>query len=364
MQRDNTFSICKAIGIILMVIYHAGGPSYFTRFAYEFIMPLFFMASGYFFNTKYLSDEATFVKKRLKGLYVPFVKWSVVFLILHNLMFTVGILSEQVGNATGGVTHPYTWHVFQQRLWNIFLSMSSYDEFLCGAYWFFRALLVASIAYLVLYKLLVAITKRWYKDNDSIAFPLSICMIAILLAAWQTAEGLRITTLVQGGYRDIMGVFFIGCGNVFRLLRSRYKVNIITTLCLLAITVGFSIYAPTGMVYNASFETFIKLPIPAICGTLAIYNISWWMDKKNIWGKQFWIFCGNNTLYILLFHFVAFKIASILKILCYGLDWKQLGAFPFIPAPPQSDGFWIVYTICGIGIPLLGIYIQKLYSAR
>lgn len=113
-KRNTVISICKAIGIILMVITHSECPSALCTFAYEFHMPLFFITAGYFFSVKYLSDEATFVKKRIKGLYLPFVKWAVFFLIIHNWMFDLGILNEKYGNPGGGVTHPYSWHQMQQ----------------------------------------------------------------------------------------------------------------------------------------------------------------------------------------------------------------------------------------------------------
>ena len=145
MKRDTTISVCKGIAIILMVIAHAEAPGRLCRFIFEFHMPLFFITAGYFFSLKYLNDEATFVKKRVKGLYWPFVKWSVFFLIIHNWMFDIGILNEQYGNEAGGVTHPYTWHQIQQNLWNIVTAMGGYDQFLCGAFWFFRGLFVASL---------------------------------------------------------------------------------------------------------------------------------------------------------------------------------------------------------------------------
>ena len=128
-----------------MVVGHSECPGALCAFIYEFHMPLFFITAGYFFSLRYLDDEAAFVKKRLKGLYVPFVKWSVVFLLLHNLMFDFGVMNEQYGNAGGGVTHPYTWHQIQQNLWNILTAMGGYDQFLNGAFWFFRGLLVASV---------------------------------------------------------------------------------------------------------------------------------------------------------------------------------------------------------------------------
>ena len=138
MKRDTTISICKGIAIILMVIAHAEAPGWLCKFIFEFHMPLFFITAGYFFSLKYLNDEATFVWKRVKGLYWPFVKWSVFFLVIHNWMFDLGVLNEQYGNEAGGVLHPYSWHQMQQNLWNIVTAMGGYDAFLCGAFWFFR----------------------------------------------------------------------------------------------------------------------------------------------------------------------------------------------------------------------------------
>ena len=127
MKHDSSISICKGLAIILMVIGHAEAPGAISAFIYEFHMPLFFITAGYFFNLKYLNDEATFVKRRLKGLYVPFVKWALFFLIIHNLMFKWGILNEKYGNFQGGVTHPYSWHQLQQNFWNIITAMGGYD---------------------------------------------------------------------------------------------------------------------------------------------------------------------------------------------------------------------------------------------
>ena len=103
LMRNPVFSVCKAIGIILMVIGHAEAPELVCNFLYTFHMPLFFIAAGYFFSEKNLADPWTFCKKRFKGLYLPFVKWSLVYLLLHNVFHYFGILNETYGNWTGGV---------------------------------------------------------------------------------------------------------------------------------------------------------------------------------------------------------------------------------------------------------------------
>ena len=131
-MRNNVISICKGIAIILMVLGHTEGPGFLMHIVYLFHMPIFFITAGYFFSRKYLSEPWTFVVKRFKGLYVPMVKWALFFLLTHNLMFKIGLLSEQYGNWENGVTHPYDLHAFLQRAVSIVTSMSGYDEFLAG----------------------------------------------------------------------------------------------------------------------------------------------------------------------------------------------------------------------------------------
>ena len=364
MKRDTTISICKGIAIILMVIAHAEAPGWLCKFIFEFHMPLFFITAGYFFSLKYLDDEATFVKKRIKGLYWPFVKWSVFFLIIHNWMFDIGILNERYGNEMGGVTHPYTWHQIQQNLWNIFTAMGGYDQFLCGAFWFFRGLFVASILYLILYKVLdtgtnymtTKMNKPWKVKK---AIPYLICLLMLILCGWKTHEGLRIVTLVQGGYRDLMGCFFFGCGFIFRhyvdeykQLISRYYVSVWMTI-LFGIVVGlFSVYLTANMNWRSTYTQFLSLPIPALLGFLMTYNISSWLDKHEGRLKQFLIYTGDHTLNIFIFHIISYKVVSLLKIWYYGLDIHQIGCHMVIHEYSQQDYFWILYTIAGVGIPL------------
>ena len=349
MKRDTTISICKGIAIILMVIAHAEAPGWLCKIIFEFHMPLFFITAGYFFSLRYLDDEATFVKKRIKGLYWPFVKWSVFFLIIHNWMFDIGVLNERYGNEMGGVTHPYTWHQIQQNLWNIFTAMGGYDQFLCGAFWFFRGLFVASILYLILYKVI----------GNRKATPYLICLLMLVLCGWKTHEGLRIVTLVQGGYRDMMGCFFFGCGFIFRQFvdrynqwASRYHASIWST-ALFGIVVGlFSVYLTANMNWRSTYTQFLSLPVPALLGFLMTYNISSWIDKHEGKFKQFLTYTGDHTLYIFIFHIVSYKVVSLIKIWYYGLDIHQIGCHMVIHEYSQQDYFWILYTIAGVGIPL------------
>jgi len=363
MKQNTAISISKAIAIILMVIGHASCPVLFGKFLYEFHMPLFFMTAGYFFSVKYLDNEAEFIKKRFKGLYIPFLKWSVFFLLIHNWMFNLGILNEKYGNETGGVTHPYNWHQLQQNIWNCVSEMGGYDVFLTGAFWFFRALLVASILYLILFKIWRSLFKRSNKINYTY-IGIAVCITMLLICAWKTGEGLSVQNLIQGGYRDLIGTFFYGTGFLFRLNENKFKNKWWLTLSYFVIVFAFSYYLPAGMDWKADFNKFLCLPIPAILGFLMTYNISKWIDTQDNILRRFLIYCGNNTLSIFIFHIISFKVVSLIKIWYYNLDYLQIGSHMIIHYNSREDQFWILYTIAGIGIPLLWKYYYTKLKSR
>ena len=91
-NRNINIDLIKGIGIILMVGGHCGMP--FTHFIYLFHMAIFFMASGYCFNasnSETMQDVLSFVKRKFKGLWFPYVLWMVVFSLLHNVFIKTGI---------------------------------------------------------------------------------------------------------------------------------------------------------------------------------------------------------------------------------------------------------------------------------
>lgn len=341
-----------------MVIGHAECPHALFMFLFEFHMPIFFITAGYFFSVKYLNDEATFVKKRIKGLYLPFLKWAIFFTLIHNWMFDLGIMNEKYGNSANGVTHPYTWHQIQQNIVNCITEMGGYDQFLTGAFWFFRALFIASILYLILFKLWKYLTRK-SNSIDYNTIGVLVCVTMLLVCAWKTGGGLRIQNIVQGGYRDLMGTFYFGCGFLFKQYQNKIKQNWWLTVSYFIIVALFSTYAPASMDWNTSFNKFLLSPIPAILGFLMVYNVSTWLDRHDGIIKRFLVYCGDNTLYIFIFHIVSFKLVSLIKIWYYNLDYLQIGCHMVVHYNSEKDLFWIPYSIAGVGIPLVWNYYYK-----
>lgn len=338
----------KGIAIILMVIGHAEAPELLTNFIYTFHMPLFFMAAGYFFDRKYLSDPWTFCRKRFEGLYIPFVKWSLVFLLLHNVWHHFGILNETYGNWTGGVTHPYTWREFWQRLMLILTSMWGYDEFMAGAFWFFRGLLVASILFLIFYKTLEEHTRL--KGAAAIA---AICLGTVAFTAFHIFSGTKLT-FPNGGWRETWGVFFFGAGALYRMYKDSIPLNFLIFILCLVITATGGYFHLSGMNNSGNYRDLWSLPLTGCAGFLMLRYLSGIIDTHCHLLRKTLVYTGNHTLYIFIFHIISFKLVSLAKIAWYDLDPAQIGCHMVIHYN-HTDIFWVLYSIAGVVIPLVGL---------
>lgn len=159
-MRNLDITYTKAIGILLMVLCHAGAAFWnVNKVIYMFHMPLFFFFSGYCLKTEYFNTPLRFVKKRIKGLYWPYLKWSLLFLALHNVFVSLGFYPDATC-AAEAYFQPYTPHDFLVRALGITVTMKGHDPLL-GGYWFMRTLLTGSL-------IAFAILWTWNKINRKI----------------------------------------------------------------------------------------------------------------------------------------------------------------------------------------------------
>ena len=364
-QRDSTFSILKALAILLVVTAHAAAPTYVSRFAYMVAVPAFFVCAGYFFNPDYLERKTTFVVRRARRLYFPFVKWSLLFLLLHNLLFPLGLLSETYGNAAGDVTHPYDWHTAVQNLWSIVFNMSGYDVFLAGAFWFFRALLLSSIAFMLLFKGATLI--KWLK-NSTLQVT-AVGTLTFLLALWQSVEGLRITGVAQGGYRELMGITFMSIGFLFRhnnhtpiaAAWNNPIVGLTWSSVVLGLLVAFFPVSMTPSTHNPL--AVAALTLAGSAAFVLLYGLSHYLSLIPRGVPRVIAYIGDNSIYIFGFHLLAFKLVSIIKVLAYGMPWEMVGGHPVV-TEQRDDAFWIAYLFVGAGLPLLIVWGWRTFCSQ
>ena len=132
-----------------------------------------------------------------------------------------------------------------------------------------------------------------------------------------------------------------------------------------AIIIGlFSNYLTANMNWRSTYIQFLSLPLPALLGFLMTYNISSQLDKHENWLKRLLVYTGDHTLNIFIFHIVAYKVVSLLKIWYYNLDFHQIGCHMVIHEYSQQDYFWVLYTVSGVGIPLGCTWLSEQVSRK
>lgn len=340
-DKKNHITIAKAIGIILMVTGHAGVPcSYVNDFIYIFHMPLFFFCSGYFFReiTQWSSLQQ-FTKKRITGLYIPYLKWSFAFLLLHNLFFHLHICES-----------PYELTDFYHQGTKI-LAMIDYEAIL-RPFWFLKALLLASVGT----ALLSFINFRFGRFLN-IA---TLIIISLSLTLFIKATNTSIPVI--GDISVItLGIAYILSGYIYRQYENQITMNKYILVIIFAITtIGSTSFIGTiDMRYTTLLNT-IPYYFLSILGIILVIGISAYINNCLIDSiKKILYYIGNHTMPILALHLLAFKLGNLAKIWLYNMPIDRLSDHTKIPE--HNEYFWILYVLLGISIPLL---LNYLYHKR
>lgn len=325
-KRDATLDIVKGICIFLMVIGHSGAPGYFVDFIYMFHMPCFFFISGMLLSDRYLTDVKKGILKKLKGYYLPFVKWELIFLLLHNVFAFMNIYDST-----------YTWREMAIKTMRIF-TMSGGEQLL-GGYWFLISLTWASIGTIVIFSL-------FYKKGKLNNLSMSVMILLMILIA-SVEKYLPLHIPNQFGPKTFMALAFFMSGYFWRkskLQNGKYSPFYILLLLIPAIA------TLCNYLFKFNVNRYLLLQyLIAMCGTLGVISLAKHLNYDKI--RQLFNYIGNKTLYILTFHFLSFKAVSYLYLKINALPLQRLSAFPTLN---DTNAFmWIIYTIVGVTLPLL-----------
>ena len=351
--RNYSVTIAKALGIISVVLLHSGMPICVFNYLIMFVMPLFFFLSGYCFKDKYLGEKKTFLCKRIKGLYWPYAKWGIVFVLLHNFFYSVGIYND-TSEFNGHVILPYTTIEFWKKIISVVTMHGT--ERLLGAFWFLRSLFYASLFFIFVRSV---IKNVWLG-----------AVVLFVLAFVSSYFNIRVPYL-HIGHVDFFAAYFIMVGHGVKTLKIKSKTivqyvnNSWPLIIVFALIVGVgSVFWPSSV--NCKWNTMLPYSITAILGTLMIFAIA---DKLNRLTcnasllcnriisviKNLVVYIGEHTLEILTWHFLSFKIVSLIIIYTYRLSWDRLGDFP-VMTDYAHQGWWIIYLVVGVALPISSTY--------
>ncbi|OMC93818.1 acyltransferase family protein, partial [Paenibacillus odorifer] len=288
-KRYDFIDIARGILIILVVIGHSG--SLFTPYIYLFHMAAFIFLSGYLFKNK-TAKLSSLLSKRIKTLYLPYIKYQLIFLMLYNFFILIGIYSRELVY--------YSFLDFLKAALGILLFGGNGGQLL-GAFWYIVLLFEVSVIYSVVHYWTLRFSNR-----DIIRGIIFVTMFILGIIFINMGYGLprHLDTAFILILVFYSGVLYKQNENYVPIKLSFF----ILSLCLLIILNQFGIIDVGRNIYTSAFFFLIST-------TSGVYVIIY-ISKKLSKFCEFRIlkFIGRNTLTILALHFLSFKLVNLLII--------------------------------------------------
>ena len=342
-------SATKAIAVVLMVLSLSGTSGWIQQLGLLGGLPLLFAGMGYCMEDG--KNYGDYLLQLFKKVYVPFVIWSVVFVILHTPLHYLGL--------TGG--GPFSLHETGQRCWEIVFSLCGYDENLCALYWVFRAMLFSGIGFIGLYLLWSSVFKDWSVQARSLGVLVTVWLIFIC----QIGMGWVIPAIDGGGHRELFGVVLVAAGFLLRQQTAAICRFQLWVLMGSVVTIVLSlVFLRVDLLALPDFWTSVWMVLPMLAFFMLSQFFSVLVGRMPAWFGRAFRFVGNHALLVVGFCLLSFKLVSLLKVVTGQMNWEGMSAGFVMPDSNSGWFFSFLYLLVGIGGPLGGVLLWRKADTR
>lgn len=277
---------------------------------------------------KNIFEPKLYVLNKIKGIWWPYVKWGILFVLLHNLFFSIHICDK------AGL---YSLADMKSSILNIVTTMTGTEQLLC-ANWFLNALFWGT---------LIAWTTIKFVRNLYIGGGIIACVCVVFnFTHWHIP-------FFQISAQAFASALLIVIGHAIAKYRIKPFTHRQIILALIFTFIGSLIWEMAmNMDYYSNFR-FVPYIFTAVLATWSFYSLfDRIKDYQAIYVKIL-SFVGNHTLTILIWHLLSFKLVSLLIIFIYDLPIERLSDFPVIDEYASKGWcllyFFVAMTVsCGI----------------
>lgn len=346
-------NIAKGLGIITVVIGHSGSP--LRNYLYLFHMALFFFLSGYLYKDHYTNNFLQFIKKRVVSLYLPFVKYQIIFILLRNVFFSLNIYNTKV-LVSGAQMQPIGDKGTFITLIKAIVTFNGTDPLL-GTFWFIQVLFFINIIFFAISKILnIFRLKKEYFRFIFVSILFSVGFVIIYsnfnFSRFNPNNKLTIEMILklfQPQVLIVTAIYYLGY--LFKKYEesiSMNKVVALITIIILYISSYFGRIEISSNIYTSP----IFFLLTSVCG---IYMITYISKMINIRFKANILdYIGKNSFTVMALHLIAFKIVSLVQVIIYKDNFNKVASYPTY----YSNGiWWIIYTIIGLAVPIILKYL-------
>lgn len=253
-------------------------------------------------------------------------------------------LDATVGNAYG-LDKVYSFTDILYRLKKVLLFQSAPK--ISGATWFLATLFFVEVIYVIIDYICTKVAKEHR--------PMAVNMIMLLIYVTNVC-------FIQNGMTDNSGyrmhivflsIFLFHIGQKIKNYETLYKEPVPVLTVFLALSIIYILKMQNiGAIKYARGEIVggVELFIWSMAGWFLVYGISQIISEGKSFIAECFVYIGKHTLPILLLHQFSFKIVTYVQIIIYKEPTYMLGAFPVL----YTDGaWWLIYSMVGIGVPLI-----------
>ncbi|WP_182629289.1 acyltransferase family protein [Clostridium chromiireducens] len=340
--REDYMDIVKSLGIILVVMAHVQSPG--KNMIFLFHMPLFFFVSGYFYKDKYSDNLELLIKKRFKLLYIPFVKYELIFLVLHNAFVNLGLYNSYENEAI-------KMYSSTDFIINIFKVLTfNGTEVLIIPLWFLPVLFFTNIIFCLI--------NRYFKSKWIRCLIIAtLFILGVKLKYWDT--NMKFNNFCPETINiSLVALTFFYIGYLYNKYKKYINLNFFIALLSFAVLVISGKNNITVDMRLNSYTNPIMLIPDALCGVYLLIFISKKICDLNI-NISLLKYIGRNTIPILALQYISFKLINLIQIIMYGLPRIRLGDLG--PINPSSF-WWLIFTIIGMLVPIIIFYISNLFK--
>lgn len=318
--------IYKALAITLVVIGHATG--LFNRYIYQFHIAAFFFISGYVVKL----EQETFIKTVIKRLYTlifPLLTCIIINACIMDMLYKKGFYTLIFGELD------YLGFV---QIIKLFFTTGGIYAWLLGAGWFLVVLFFVSVIVKLLWNL---------SFNSSYLF-LGYTILLYVLGYMAVKSGYIKYALLN---LSMIAQFFYGVGYLVKEKQGKRLMELRIAACIVVFFVTSFILYFTGKIPNITVDyasgTFSNIwlnTFTSIIGILWLFCLASLLSR--IKSKPFIHICtviGQNTMGIMLLHFIIFKIVFALLYIMNIVDINEISNV--VPSTEIGYKYWGLFLI-------------------
>ena len=330
---------------------HCGLPV--THFVYLFHMAIFFIASGYCYKASNSLDYQStihYIKRKFAFLWLPYVLWMAIYSILNNFFIRINVytdnplLMKYVSGDYIDTTRYWTVVDVLKNIIKAFL-LHGYTQ-IGGALWFLATLFEISVGYSLISLILNLIFKKDEKKVFITQWIIAIVLLCLGFICYKTKNSFAGIDKVFSYYS-----LFHGGYSIKKHRRSCKERNTMYHIAIFAVSLTILIIMNdfgTIALNKNSYVNPIYFLIVSFTGWQFLYEIAYCLQKFIIPTKIF-VCIGQNTLAVVILHFLCFKIVSYIGVLINHQPLFLVAAFPVLFG---DDVWWMAYMTVGIAIPV------------